>query len=292
MAKRKHTSRFHHLKKHWKAHHGKLHSKLTKQHTQAFEWFAHAPPQLVASVLAALLLATGSMSQTFATQAATTDVPQEVIHSKEELVKKLTKMLPQQVDPLIPVIEDEAGRLLSEYFHLRVVPELAGKRLNRSYGYIGAEQHLMRYPGDTIDTHFQTAQESASFSASGMAPGRGAWGYFTDSLDQLSQQDIDREKYYIAVQTFLSPGWGENTNEMYQFFKFRKMLVVNPQNGKAVVVVIGDAGPAAWTGKHLGGSPEVMRYLERVDGAQKGSVLYYFIDDPANTVPLGPIDIQ
>ena len=42
-----------------------------------------------------------------------------------------------------------------------------------------------------------------------------------------------------------------------------------------MVVVIGDAGPAKWTEKHLGGSPEVMRHLERVDGSAKGPVLYF-----------------
>ena len=68
------------------------------------------------------------------------------------------------------------------------------------------------------------------------------------------------------------------------------MLVVNPENGKAVVAVIGDAGPAEWTGKHLGGSPEVMKYLERVDGSLRGPVLYFFIDEPNNNVPLGPIE--
>ena len=76
------------------------------------------------------------------------------------------------------------------------------------------------------------------------------------------------------------------------FFKFRKMLVVNPENGKAMVVVVGDAGPAEWTGKHLGGSPEVMSYLERQDGGARGPVLYYFLDDPQDTIPLGPVSIK
>lgn len=125
-----------------------------------------------------------------------------------------------------------------------------------------------------------------------MAPGRGAWRYFADSQESLTQKEIDQEKYYIAVQTFLAPGYYSHVKEYSEFFKFRKMLVVNPENGKAMVVVIGDSGPAVWTGKQLGGSPEVMSYLERVDGAQKGPVLYFFIDDPSDTVPLGPIEIQ
>jgi len=36
----------------------------------------------------------------------------------------------------------------------------------------------------------------------------------------------------------------------------------------------------------------VMKHLERVDGRQKGPVLFLFIDDPKDSVPLGPIDIQ
>jgi hypothetical protein len=39
----------------------------------------------------------------------------------------------------------------------------------------------------------------------------------------------------------------------------------------------------------FGGSPEVMQYLERKDGKQRGPVLYYFIDDQDDRIPLGPI---
>ena len=123
-----------------------------------------------------------------------------------------------------------------------------------------------------------------------MAPGRGAWRYFADSAQTMTQKEIDREKYYIAVQTFLIPDYAQRTWEYVDFFKFRKMLVVNPQNGHAVVVVVGDVGPAVWTGKQLGGSPEVMQHLDRVDGAQKGGVLYFFIDDPEDKIPLGPVE--
>jgi hypothetical protein len=124
-----------------------------------------------------------------------------------------------------------------------------------------------------------------------MAPGLGAWRYFTDSSGTLTQRDIDREKYYIAVQTFLAPGFDSNPKDYTDFFKYRKMLVVNPQNGKSIVADIADAGPSPWTGKQLGGSPEIMNYLERFDGSQKGAVLYFFIDDPNDTIPLGPVNL-
>ena len=108
----------------------------------------------------------------------------------------------------------------------------------------------------------------------------------------MTEKDKDREKYYIAVQTFLAPAYNLRVSEYRDFFKYRKMLVVNPQNGRGIVAVIGDAGPAIWTGKHLGGSPEIMYYLEREDGARRGPVLYFFIDDPQDLVPLGPTEAK
>ena len=191
-----------------------------------------------------------------------------------------------------PEEESSVGKVLTRDFGFPVSAELQGIRLNRSYGYIGAEQHLMRYPGDTMVTHFATNEEAEKYVSSGMAPGLGGWGYFARSQPEMTKEESDREKYYIAVQSFLAPGFAEHTGEYIKFFKFRKMLVVNPQNGRAIVTVIGDAGPAEFTGKHLGGSPEVMRYLERVDGSGRGPVLYFFIDDPDNKVPLGPIETK
>jgi len=121
-----------------------------------------------------------------------------------------------------------------------------------------------------------------------MAPGLGAWGYFANSESEITQTDKLREKYYIAVPTFIAPGFNTHVSEYRDFFKYKKMILVNPQNGKAIIADVGDAGPATWTGKHLGGSPEVMKYLERVD---RTPVLYFFVDDPEDKVPLGPIKL-
>ena len=130
------------------------------------------------------------------------------------------------------------------------------------------------------------------FGPAGIAPGLGAWGYFTPSKQAFTKEDEMRERYYLAVQTFLSPGFSERVREYRDFYKFRKMLVVNPKTGQAVVAVIGDAGPAQWTGKHLGGSPEVMHELGLAKGSRKGPVLYFFVDDPENKIPLGPVKAE
>ncbi|MDP4010861.1 MAG: hypothetical protein Q8P72_01380 [Candidatus Roizmanbacteria bacterium] len=279
------------LKDAWIKRHQKAHKNLWSKHKASLQWMKDNSKQLIVGSATGLLMLAHPANATTITQGFfPTSNPSEerVAHTREELVRQLALLLPDTVHPLSADEQKQIGHVLTTFFHVPATTTLDGKRLNRNYGIIGAEQHLMRYPGDTMQTHFGS-EEDGVFWSSGMAPGRGAWGYFANSRTEMTDEDILREKYYIAVQTFLSPGWPENTKELYAFFKYRKMLVVNPENGKAVVVVIGDAGPAQQTGKHLGGSPEVMAHLERQDGGARGPVLYYFIDDPEDTIPLGPI---
>lgn len=271
---------FQHLKKRWTARHRELTKRLWQKHKEAFAAGSLGGLMLLSAPVSSLLPATVPA----AAQILTQPLPRATF-----LVADLANVLPREIRPLLPGEEQTIAAILSRSFGFTVTAELEGKRLNRSYGIIGAEQHLSRYPGDSMATHFDLEQEASAFSSSGMAPGLSAWGYFAQAKDVMTEQEKLREKYYIAVQTFLAPDFNSRFAQYRDFFKYRKMLVVNPQNGKAVVVVIGDAGPAVWTGKHLGGSPEAMAHLERVDGPARGPVLYFFIDDPQNKVPLGPI---
>lgn len=206
------------------------------------------------------------------------------------LSKDLQAKLPGEVRPLTEVEEKNVADILSSRVGFKVAPSIGDKRLNRSYGMIGGEQHLYRYPGDVVEAHARDSQDWAMFGSSGIAPGLGAWGYFTPSKASFNKDTEELERWYIAVPTFLSPGFSERVGEYRDFYKYRKMLIVNPKTGQAVVADIGDAGPAEWTGKHLGGSPEVMHELGLATGPRKGVVLYYFIEDGQN-VPLGPVKL-
>lgn len=290
MPQKNYVAHYEHLKNKWTEKHRGLQQRIWEKHKDSLEWFAAKTHHLAAGSLAGLLFLASPSGIT--TRTPSVQVLDQSIDKSAFLISDLQNNLPKVVRPLLPEEEDRIAGILTERFGFHVTAELQGKKLNRSYGLIGAEQHLMRYPGDTMSTHFATAEEAEKYTSSGMAPGRGAWGYFANSQTEMTEQDSMREKYYIAVQTFLATGYNENVREYSEFFKYRKMLVVNPQNGHAVIVVIGDAGPAEWTGKHLGGSPEVMKHLERVDGSQRGPVLYYFVDDPENTIPLGPINVK
>jgi hypothetical protein len=186
-----------------------------------------------------------------------------------------------------------AAEYTSRLTGVAVTSELEGYRLNTTVGRIGAEQHLYRYPGDNLQDHFGSVEERRVFQSSGFAPGLGAYGYFAPSKTAMTPEVVEREKYYVAVQTFASPNWSGNVHQTYNWFKYRKVLVYHPVTKKAVVAVVGDAGPALSTGKNFGGSPEVMGALQAHDGYGTPPVLMFFVQDSAeNPVPLGPVDFE
>jgi hypothetical protein len=290
MLNKKGSSNYQFLAEKWTNRHRNLQSEIFEKHKDAFKWLVDNSKQLAVGSLASVFLLASPAAAKIPNLLSTTSAQvSQTIDHKVFLIYDLRNVLPSDVRPLTPDEEKNVGEVLTRDFGIPVSAELDGKRLNTTYGIIGQEQHLPRYPGDNIFNHFASQDDAGKYWSYGMTPGLGAWGYFTDSAATLTQTDIDREKYYIAVQTFLAPGFDTNPKEYTDFFKYRKMLVVNPQNGKAVVADIADAGPSPWTGKQLGGSPEVMSYLERFDGEQRGPVLYFFIDDPNDTIPLGPV---
>ncbi|MBI2031879.1 MAG: hypothetical protein HYT08_04675 [Candidatus Levybacteria bacterium] len=275
------------LKKEWGKRHKSIRSKFEEKHREALN--------KLSAGAASLILLSSSLNPATALAAATTQTPPPLIEEKnkvETFLKELNSIIPQNVRPLNPEEEATISAKLSEFFGMDVMPAINGLRLNRTYGVIGAEQHLIRYPGDNMATHFTSIINSNLFYSSGMAPGRGAWGYFANSKGELTPADIEKERWYIAVQTFAALDYNKRLREYRDFFKYRKMLIVNPLTGQSVVSDIADAGPAVWTGKHLGGSPEVMHFLGLSEGPRKGAVLYFFINDPDDKIPLGPINLK
>ena len=140
------------------------------------------------------------------------------------LAKELKDKLPEEMRSLTPQEDEDITRVLSNYTGLVLKPELEGIRLNRTYGMIGGEQHLYRYPGDILEKHAKSSSDWAMFGGSGIAPGLGAWGYFSPSQAQFNAKDEERERWYIAVQTFLAPGFAKNLAVYRDFFKYRKMV--------------------------------------------------------------------
>ena len=220
------------------------------------------------------------------------NLPALLTPSHAESVKSasVSETLKNSLGPITPhtptKLDDGEAKIIEDVIlastGLPTKATLDGQQLNHQVGYIGYEQHLRRYPGDTLLDHDDE-------QIAGIAPGLGAWGYFARSQSQFTTQDYLREKWYSVAQTLYLPNWNQDFVKLRDWYKYRKILVVNPVNGTAVVTVLGDAGPAHWTGKQFGGSPEVMKALNLHLGPRKGLVLFLFLDDPDNQIPLGPV---
>ena len=257
------------------------------------------------------LIAAGAIAGTLALSAPKTslallppdDIIQKVKNTSPSLpaLSKATKLrdalkeaLPENPRPLDEQEEKHLEKILQETTGIPAKATLEGEHLNTTYGKIGAEQHLRRYPGDTLANQVPQVGDYGSdkpedILKEGMAPGLGAWGYFAPSKAALTPDLAEKEKWYAVVQTLYLKDWNTRQPYLKDWYKYRKVMIVNTDNGKAVVADIADSGPAAFTGKQYGGSPEVMDYL---GGAKykKGNVLLFFVDDPNNQIPLGPVD--
>lgn len=269
-----------------RAHHGPTVSLLEASGIKPGKLRSHAQKLLTSTILAGtLLVAPGQSSPTLA---ALPPASETRTVSTEDLRLSMIDAL----DPILPKDaswqlnenqEQSVAKKLHEILGIHAYAELEGNRLNNSYGLIGAEQHLPRFPGDTVVQH-------DAIQKAGITPGRGAWGYFAYNKAQLTPDLVEKERYYVAVQTLYLPDWTTRLAYLRDWYKYRKVVVVNPANGRTVVAVVADSGPAAWTGKHFGGSPEVMDYLHLNVGKQKGAVVLFFVDDPDDKIPLGPVE--
>jgi len=208
----------------------------------------------------------------------------KLVFNNPNLTDTFSGLLPKKPRPLERNEEKILEQVFAQVLGIPAKANLEGEHLNTTYGYIGAEQHLRRYPGDYLLEH-----GSGDTLKEGLAPGLGAWGYFASSKDKMTSELIEIEKWYAVVQTLYLPDWNTRQPHLKNWYKHRKVLIVNTQNGKVIVAAIADSGPAAWTGKHFGGSPEVMDYLGGPK-YKKGPVVVFFVDDPYNKVPLGPVE--
>ncbi len=200
------------------------------------------------------------------------------------IINTLRSVLSERPRPLTRSEEKFLEQIFKNVYGISARASLEGEHLNTTYGFIGAEQHLRRYPGDKLPYHGEgkTLQE-------GIAPGLSAWGYFADSQKNFTDDLEANEKWYAVVQTLYLSDWNKRQAYLKNWYKHRKVLIVNTENGKAVVAAIADSGPAAWTGKQYGGSPEVMSYLGG-ESYKKGKVIVFFVDDPENNISLGPVN--
>ncbi|MCX6806752.1 MAG: peptidoglycan recognition family protein [Candidatus Berkelbacteria bacterium] len=153
-----------------------------------------------------------------------------------------------------------------------------GHSLPAASGKVGREQHLnLKKPTDSptdnvsgktksddpaAKVHYQLSNTPAQ-DQNGMAGGYGARG---------KPSTVEEERYYINMRWDYSGSGGSG----FWFEPPQTILVTNPANNKQVRAAVIEYGPAAWTGRVAGLSPEAMTAL----GASTDDTLEYAFASP------------
>jgi hypothetical protein len=267
------TNQLQQIKQNIEHHHKKVVQDFNKKHSQSIEQAKKRSMALAAASIMTLAPFDPQAVSAHIKSISTTHQNNKLDANLQAFLSQLNDILASK-DTLNTGEEIVIAQALSKKFNVDLKVNLEGNRLNEIVGYMGKEQHLIRWAGDTLDQHEQNLAE-------GMAPNQGSFKDFDNA---------EQEKYYVAVQLHELPNWNSSWSTLKPWYRYRKVFVYNPANQKGIVAVIGDSGPAKFTGKTFGGSPELMHYLEMKDGSQKGKAVILFVNDPQNQIALGPVN--
>lgn len=197
------------------------------------------------------------------------------------IMEKMVELLHLPAGQLQEDSELYLEQQLSDILGFDVVANLDNQRLLYSTGIMQAEPHLKRTPTDSLEKH-------TSFSEAGIHRNRSAFGWFS-STSQLDSKAVELEQYYVSVPLYYHDDWNIRYSELKKWYKFKKVVVLNPAEQIAVVAKIGNIGPTTITRRQFGGSPELIHAGKIWSPSSAGRVLILFVNDPEDTVPLGPI---
>ena len=133
------------LRDKWIARHRELQGALWEKHGDVIHDFINGTKNFAIGSISGLMLLSSPAANLLAPpQALLIEEKKLPVEKDVFLVSDLSNIVPREVRPLKQEEEDSISKILTRDFGFRITPELEDIRLNRSYGYIGAEQHLAR----------------------------------------------------------------------------------------------------------------------------------------------------
>ncbi len=150
-------------------------------------------------------------------------------------------------------------------------------------GVMAGLPHLKRSPHDQLSDH-QVILEA------GLKKKRSFYGWF--DTNHLTAEEILAEKYYLSLPINLTTTWLKQPRATAEWFKYKKLIVINPVRELAVVAVMADIGPYNSIRAQFGGSPEVIHAAEVWHPNNKGRVAVFFVEDSQHEIPLGIINLK
>lgn len=170
---------------------------------------------------------------------------------------------------------------LSEMLGFSVSTELEGQRLPTT-GTVYSLPFLKNSPTDTVHNHLEVPE--APFI------NRRSFFGWSNLYPQITHEP-DLLTYGLSIPLFSLPDWSTKAKELKKWYAYRKVVVINPYEYRAVVATITDTFfPPAAKYKY-GANPALIRAGRIWSPRTLGKVLVFFVSDPAG-VPPGPISLE
>lgn len=204
--------------------------------------------------------------------------------------------------------------ITSSYSSFKVYTEVAtlnGITIPATSGRVAREQHLNLIASESASHHYSTSPvaSSPSWLRNGMAGGAGSFGsygyppkaeekyyitmrwnyttWYSGALGNASQMYCGSAYSYYSIHYYSSYKYGgeycvprtytKNSSSSLKASHWkRRVVVTNPANGRKVVVSVLESGPAIWTGRAAGLSPEAMYALGISSSTNNNNPLKYY----------------
>jgi len=165
---------------------------------------------------------------------------------------------------------------LGDMLGLTVTAELDGYRLPYTVAHAQALPHFPTHPNDQLSAHQP--------KEAGLSSTRSTFGWLSDKTHQY-------EKFGVALPLHKLPDWPKRRLDYVQWFKYRKVILINPTQQTAAVGVVTQIGPAYVQRFQVGLSPELIRLTKAWHPDSKGKMVIFLLDDSAGSVKLGQINL-
>ncbi len=206
------------------------------------------------------------------------------VEEHQSVLDKMKELLEYPAGKLDSQSELYLEQQLTDIIGFEVTSELDGNRLLYTTGKVKAMQHIKRHPGDTASSHHK-------YSYAGLQERRSTFGWFMDQ-GVVTESLTHKEKYFLSLQLYYLPEWKDNYKALKSWYKYKKVLLINPFDQVAVVCAVGTIGPSIPFKYQFGASPETVIEGKFWSRAARGKALAMFIDDKTDSVPLGPVSLQ
>lgn len=170
---------------------------------------------------------------------------------------------------------------LSDVFGFTVCSRLRSMTLPIVSGSIFADQHIPTV-NTLLDTNTLTHVKEA-----GSRKHRSALG-----LERADNGKVSEQTYTIGLPLYALPEWSQEHEQLKGTYRNTKLAVINPNDARAVIAMVGDISPTLDTLFQCTGSPAVIRHGLFWSPKANGKCILFLVDDPTNEVPLGVIQLH